>query len=397
MSPMDERASQLHQWLLQQIGSLQQAGSLQQVGSLEPADSAGATAKIPPVAKDAEFTSVSGDASFRRYFRLRWSGAQLRSGTQPSNGFSEGKASSVIGVDAPPSHEDCAPFVRISAALLAQGVQVPAVLAYDATAGFMMLDDFGDTLLRAVLNADNVDRYYGKAMADLLTLQASHFSPALPPYDEALLLREMALFPDWFLKVHLQLTPTAEEAELLSQAFDILKNLALEQPRVTVHRDYHSRNIMVLDGGCLGHIDFQDAVHGPITYDLVSLLRDCYIDWPQEQVYHWSLQFAEQLRERGLLSADNATFQRWLDAMGAQRHLKAIGIFARLFHRDGKAGYLGDIPRTLAYLLHESSMIPALAEFHAWLQQRVVPALIAKDPNAALDLHRMGVLECAQA
>ncbi len=348
-SVIDARAALLQAWLIEQ------ATIIEQNEATEPNASA----------ETAVFTPVSGDASFRRYFRLRWGNR------------------SVIGVDAPPEKENCEPFVRIGAAMLAHGVRVPQVLARDVAGGFMMLDDFGDVLLRPQLNAATVATFYGQAMQDLLHIQECEFSPELPAYDEPLLLREMALFPDWFLKVHLQLSLSAAEEQLLADAFTCLKDAALEQPRVTVHRDYHSRNIMVLPAGGLGHIDFQDAVHGPVTYDLVSLLRDCYVDWPVEQVYGWALAFAELLRQAGRLAADDATFRRWFDAMGAQRHLKAIGIFARLFHRDGKAGYLPDIPRTFGYLLHETAVTPELQAFHDWLQARVVPALCEKDPEAA--------------
>lgn len=337
---MDERASLLHAWLIEQIKIMQQNPD------------------------GAQFTSVSGDASFRRYFRLRW------------------RDRSVIGVDAPPEKENCEPFVRIGTTMFEHGVRVPRVLARDIAGGFMMLDDFGDALLRPQLTPDTVNAFYERALDDLRHIQACEFAPELPLYDEALLLREMALFRDWFLLVHLQVTLSPAEEQLLADAFNYLKGVALTQPAVTVHRDFHSRNIMVLNDGSLGHIDFQDAVHGPVTYDLVSLLRDCYVDWPAQQVYDWALTFAAQLRRDGKLSVDDATFKHWFDTMGAQRHLKAIGIFARLFHRDGKAGYLPDIPRTFAYLLQETAATPALADFNGWLQQRVVPELCAKDPEA---------------
>lgn len=354
-SVMDARASQLHAWLIEQITTQKYTTALHNDTQHHawPENLAGAV-----------FSPVSGDASFRRYFRLRWADR------------------SVIGVDAPPEKEDCEPFVRIGAALLAHGVRVPRVLARDVAGGFMMLEDFGDTLLRPLLNTDSVTGYYSQAMQDLLHIQECEFSPELPLYDEALLMREMALFRDWFLLVHLQLTLSPAEEQLLSKTFAYLRDVALSQPQVTVHRDYHSRNIMVLADGTLGHIDFQDAVHGPITYDLLSLLRDCYVEWPTGQVYDWALSFAGHLRQAGRLSVDDATFKHWFDTIGAQRHLKVAGIFARLFHRDGKAGYLADIPRTFKYLLHEVAETPALSEFHQWLQERILPALCAKDPDA---------------
>jgi aminoglycoside/choline kinase family phosphotransferase len=342
---MDVRATRLHHWLLEHL--------------VEQGVSVG----------DARFSAVSGDASFRRYFRLSW-----QSATQHC---------SVIGVDAPPDKEDCGPFLRVGETLLAQGVRVPAVRARDLSQGFLMLDDFGDVLLRSRLDGQSVDALYGRALKDLLGIQATRFEPPLPPYDEALLMREMALFRDWFLQVHLGMQPDPAESDLMQAAFGVLAEMALGQPRVTVHRDYHSRNIMVLEDGSLGHIDFQDAVHGPVTYDLVSLLRDCYIDWPADKVRSLALGFAVPLRERQLIAVDDAVFLQWFDGMGAQRHLKAIGIFARLFHRDGKPGYLADIPRTFGYLLQECASLPPLHDFHAWLRTRVVPLLEAKDPQAS--------------
>lgn len=341
---MDERAALLHDWLKSWLKN-----------ELETKNEN---------TTDGIFSAVSGDASFRRYFRLRWNG------------------NSVIGVDAPPEKENCEPFVRIAEALLKHGVRVPRVLARDVAGGFMMLEDFGDNLLRPQLNADTVQGFYSSAMDDLLHLQECEFSPPLPPYDDALLLREMALFRDWFLLVHLQISLSADEETLIADAFRYLKDAALIQPCVTVHRDFHSRNIMVLADKKLGHIDFQDAVHGPLTYDLVSLLRDCYVDWPVQEVYDWGLSFAAQLRREGRLTVDDTTFKHWFDTMGAQRHLKAVGIFARLWHRDGKPGYLPDIPRTFGYLLHETAVTPALQAFNAWLIERIVPALLAKDPEA---------------
>lgn len=337
---MDERAAQLQAWLHQQLTIMNE----------------NSTAGV--------FSPVSGDASFRRYFRLRWDGR------------------SVIGVDAPPEKENCEPFVRIAAALHAHGVRVPRVLARDVAGGFMMLDDFGDVLLRSQLNANTVRDFYTRAMEDLLPLQQCEFSPPLPRYDETLLMREMALFRDWFLLQHLSLSLTPEEEQLIADTFAYLKEVALAQPHVSVHRDYHSRNIMVLSDGMLGHIDFQDAVQGPVTYDLVSLLRDCYVEWPSHQVYEWVAQFAAMLRRDGRLSADDATFTHWFDTMGAQRHIKVAGIFSRLYHRDGKDGYLADIPRTLGYLLQEAKATSRLQAFHQWLEARVVPALQAIDPQA---------------
>jgi aminoglycoside/choline kinase family phosphotransferase len=221
-------------------------------------------------------------------------------------------------------------------------------------------------------------------MAALVQVQSRGrvHAPTLPPYDEPLLLREMQLFPDWFLGRHLGLTLSAEESDTVRAAFASLAAEALAQPRTFVHRDYHSRNLMVATearyGRNPGILDFQDAVYGPITYDLVSLLRDCYVAWPAERVAGWVGQYRDLAREAGLdVGRDSATFTRWFDWMGVQRHLKAIGIFARLWHRDGKPGYLGDIPRTLGYVIDATGRHPEFAPLNRFLDSRVVPALAA--------------------
>ena len=324
--------------------------------------------------------TVSGDASFRRYFRYRFPGPQ---GEQ-----------SVIGVDAPPEQEDSRPFVAVAQALAAAGVQVPPLLALDLERGFMMQGDFGDRLLLAELDAANVDAWYGKAMHLLLHIIQADFSAApLPTYDQALLQREMALFSEWFCGTHLQITLSTAEESLLARVFHWLEQQALAQPQVPVHRDYHSRNLMILADESLGVIDFQDAVQGAITYDLVSLLRDCYVSWPTPQVKAWVLDFGQQLNRQGLVNdLNDEQFWQWFNSMGAQRHLKVCGIFARLNYRDGKAGYMKDIPLTLAYLIEESEAIrgegqPLLEEFARWLRNRIVPALLQKQPEAATILN----------
>lgn len=291
-----------------------------------------------------DIAPASSDASFRRYFRIRF-GAESR-----------------IVMDAPPDKEDCRPFVRLARALHAIGLNVPEILAEDLTQGFLLLSDLGSEQYLSSLNEASVGRLYGDAMGALLTLQAcGPQQDELPPYDEALLLREMELFRAWYLGRHLGLQLTASEQRLLDDAFRRLAQSALEQPKVAVHRDYHSRNLMVAPHNP-GILDFQDAVYGPVTYDLVSLLRDCYIAWPRAQVEAWALGYQELAIDSGILRGrDEERFLRWFDWMGVQRHLKATGIFARLAHRDGKPGYLKDIPRTLGYVRAVAGRYPELA------------------------------------
>lgn len=306
------------------------------------------------------FQSASGDASFRQYFRLSWQDGR-----------------SLIVMDAPPSHEDCRPFVDVTARLAATGVHVPKIHAVDLDRGFMLLEDLGEQLYLGQLKADTVDQLYDSASAALLRLQQLGDAQGLPSFDEAMLRREMSLFTDWLLEQHLQLIPTANEQRMLQQAFDRLVESALEQPQVLVHRDYHSRNLLVMsDDSGPGIIDYQDAVLGPISYDLVSLLRDCYVAWPQAQVSQWRTNFARQAEQVGLLQSQQlAQFPRWFDLMGVQRHLKAAGIFARLKHRDGKDGYLKDVPRTLQYIVAVGEQQPEMAPLGQFIAQRVLPLL----------------------
>lgn len=312
--------------------------------------------------------TVSGDASFRRYFRL-----PLADGT-------------LIAVDAPPEKENSRPFVAIARALLAHGVRVPEVLAVDFHQGFMLLEDFGDALLRPALTPATVDALYAKAMDALLHLQHCDDVPghALPAYDRQRLTDEMALLRDWFVARYLGLALNTEQQAVLENAFVSIVEAVQAQPQVFVHRDYHSRNLMLLADGGLGVIDFQDAVTGPVTYDLVSLLRDAYVVWPQADVERWVREFAAGLRREHRLSGiDDVTFQRWFDWMGAQRHLKVVGIFARLSLRDGKHGYLDDIPVVYNYLLAEIRPYPELHALFELLRGTVLPAYLAKRPEAA--------------
>ena len=302
---------------------------------------------------DWQLLPVSGDASFRRYFRALSGDC------------------SWIAVDAPPEKENSRPFVAVAKVLEQQGVHVPHVYLADYELGFMLLSDLGDDLYLPQLNAGTVDLLYGAALNELLKIQSSDME--LPEYDEALLSREMELFRDWFLMQLLAMPLSETENQQLDDFFSFLTRSALAQAQVFVHRDYHSRNLMFQREGIPGVIDFQDAVRGPVTYDLVSLLRDCYIAWPDGQVYGWVEGYRQQLLDYGLKVPDKDSFQIDFDLMGTQRHLKAIGIFARLNIRDGKSGYLQDIPRTFSYMQKVASKIPELSAVAAWLDSEVVP------------------------
>lgn len=301
---------------------------------------------------------VSGDASFRRYFRIA-TGDEV-----------------YIGMDAPPEHEDCVPFVSLAHHWREHGIPVPAIRAENLAKGFLLLEDFGDEQYLDSLDAQSADQLYGSAMTTLLHLQQIPETDQykLPPYDRRLLLTEMQLFTDWLVGRKLEIPLSEAEQQIIQPVFEILIANALEQPRVTVHRDYHSRNLMIRQGEP-GVLDFQDAVRGPITYDLVSLLRDCYCVWPPEKVTAWVEQYWQRSREAGLHDVALSRFRRWFDLMGIQRHLKAAGIFARLSLRDGKHGYLEDIPRTVGYILQVSADYPELADFREWLLDKIEPAL----------------------
>ncbi|MCD6735087.1 MAG: phosphotransferase [Burkholderiaceae bacterium] len=283
---------------------------------------------------------ASDDASFRRYFRIDAS----RAG-----------APSLVAMDAPPPMEDCRPFVHAARVFAAAGVSVPAVRAADLERGFLLLDDFGSTTYLSRLGTDdpNADAMYRDAIDALLALQAASRPGVFPDYDRALLGRELELFPDWYLARHRAVTPDAAMRACLESAFERLLANNLAQGRVYVHRDYHSRNLMVLDRDANpGILDFQDAVHGPVTYDLVSLLRDAYVAWPEERQLDWAARYWEGARRRALpVPAAFDDFYRDFEWMGLQRHLKVLGIFARLNYRDGKDRYLADMPLVLDYVL----------------------------------------------
>lgn len=287
---------------------------------------------------------ASEDASFRSYFRVTTA------------------QQSYILMDAPPEHEDCKPFIMVLKLLQQNHVNVPQLFAKDLQQGFLLLADFGNTLYLDQLNAETVDQLYGAAIKSLINIQNTPVSDLLPHYDSKLLLDEMQLFDDWFIQKHLAVTLDEAQTKILKKAFEALKNNAIEQPQVMVHRDFHSRNLMVTSSHSPGVIDFQDAVCGPYTYDLVSLLKDCYISWPEEKVHAICKVYRNQSNHHPK-DISEEQFMRWFDLMGTQRHLKAIGIFCRLNYRDGKTGYLNDIPRTMRYLLDTTGKYPDMIEF----------------------------------
>lgn len=275
-------------------------------------------------------------------------------------------------MDAPPELEDTAPFIKVAQLFDNAQVNVPRIHEANTEQGFLLLDDLGNQCLLEHLNADTADYLYQGALDELLKLQQNTCiqTADLPHYDEALLQRELDLFYDWFLQKLLHKTLPAAIAEPLSQ---FLIHAALEQPQVCVHRDYHSRNLMYRENAAPGVLDFQDAVIGAITYDLVSLLRDCYISWTQPQLDDWIADYFQRLLAAHLLDCSLETFTRWFDLMGLQRHLKAIGIFARLHLRDDKSGYLADIPRTMVYVEQVCAKYPELLDFYTYLRQEVLP------------------------
>lgn len=276
---------------------------------------------------------ASSDASFRRYFRV-----------------DAADGGSFIVMDAPPPQENVQPFIDVANLFAATSVTVPTILAQDVAQGFLLLTDLGSTTYLSVLNNDTAHKLYLDAIDALVLLQSQSKPGVLPDYDRALLHRELMLFPDWYLSKHLGATLTDTQTAELNKVFDILLANNLAQPQVYVHRDYHSRNLMVLERGNPGILDFQDAVYGPLTYDLVSLLRDAYVEWDEEMVLDWAIRYWERARRAGLpVNPDIDAFYRDFEFMGLQRHLKVLGIFARLCHRDGKDAYLKDLPLVMAY------------------------------------------------
>lgn len=313
---------------------------------------------------EVAFSIVSGDASFRRYFRLATGGQTF------------------IAVDAPPAHEDSARFIHVDSLFLGAGVRVPKVFARDLDQGFMLLEDFGDeTYLPALLKARSsedsasYDRLYKEAIDALVLLQKGADKERLDPYNREELRREMNLFPEWMCEKFLGITLDATARELINNCFEFLEEAALSQPTVAVHRDYHSRNLLVLDSaGGPGVIDFQDAVCGAYTYDLVSLLRDCYIAWPQPRIDEWAGYYLESALKSGIVTGTTPDqLARDFDLMGLQRHLKVMGIFCRLCLRDNKSAYLADIPLVIQYFLDVGQRYPEMGAFLTWFRAEVLP------------------------
>jgi N-acetylmuramate 1-kinase len=319
--------------------------------------------------RDCRLEPASADASFRRYFRIWRADGATR-----------------VVMDAPPGKEDTAPYLAVTKLLAACGVHVPEVEAADTHRGLLLLEDLGrEHMLAALQRGADANQLYDEALRTLerIQLHGAAGAATLPAYDRAALMREMQLLPEWFCLRHLQLSASAEDTAVLAQAFDLLVREALAQPVVLVHRDYHSRNLMITAAHSPGVIDFQDALAGPLGYDLVSLLKDCYISWPRERVEAWVLGYRQRLRAAGAPAAQSdAQFLRWFDMIGLQRHIKVLGVFARLNYRDGKSGYLADLPQTLAYVLDTAARYEELREFSAWARSRLLPGLAAANARA---------------
>ncbi|WP_180064500.1 aminoglycoside phosphotransferase family protein [Acinetobacter sp. YH12095] len=303
---------------------------------------------------------LAGDASFRRYARIKLNNKTF------------------MLMDAPPEKEDCGPFVTIDEFFAAHGVRVPKIVAKDLTQGFLLLEDFGDVLLSTLLNDQTVDDYYAQCFKQLIQLQDIDGTAHFPEYSYDKLISEMELLTDWLLPA-LQIQPSAEESALIKRTFAILANAAVAQPQVIVHRDFHSRNLMKInDDTELGVIDFQDAVIGADTYDLISITRDAYVQWNAERVYRWFKMFYDLLPAASKQDRDFEQFKKDADMMAIQRHIKILGIFVRLFERDGKSGYLKDLPRVMWYLLEESKPYPELQPFMHFIHTTVMPKFTAK-------------------
>lgn len=290
-----------------------------------------------------EVEVASADASFRRYFRIKHNNL------------------SMIAMDAPPEQEDCGPFTRIAKILIAGGVNVPEIIAEDFQQGFLLLSDFGDTQYLSILDDDSADSLYKDAIDTLIKIQLIP-ADSLPVYSRDLLQTEMSLFPDWFINKHLKTELTKQQKKLLDITCECLTENSLQQPQVIVHRDYHSRNLMKTEKSNPGVLDFQDAVIGAVTYDLISLLKDSYICWPREQILKWLTYYFQQAHEHKIIHADInfSDFIQWFDLMAVQRHLKVVGIFSRLNIRDNKPSYMNDIPLTMQYIIDSCERYPLL-------------------------------------
>ncbi|MGD9982767.1 MAG: aminoglycoside phosphotransferase family protein [Porticoccaceae bacterium] len=307
-----------------------------------------------------ELAPLRGDAGFRQYYRAV---------SRPS----------LIATYAPPETENTLAFVTKGLALARSGAHVPRVYAVDYRRGFVAQEDLGEALMLAGLAAANRDLRYGAALDALARIQTTACDPAVfPAYSAALLRDEMALFPRWLIQALLEIELTPEEQALLADLFDLLTESASAQPRVVVHRDYHSRNLLLLDDGDVGIVDFQDAVVGPVSYDLVSLLRDCYHRLPEVDLVRYRDRYLAAAQRAGLLRVETDQFARWFDFMGLQRHIKVLGIFCRLWLRDGKSAYLKDLPLVIRYVLEVAARHSETRPFAAWFEARLVPSLAAQ-------------------
>ncbi|HVY53973.1 MAG TPA: phosphotransferase [Gammaproteobacteria bacterium] len=296
---------------------------------------------------------IPGDASFRRYFRLK------------------SDQQTFIVMDASQQRDCFEPFAAITKALLGLGVTTPKVLALDEEKAYMLISDFGSRICLNELNSSNADLLYKNALDVLAVMQACQEISDwhIPRFDQGFMQRELDEFKLWFLERYLQRTLSYEEQQMLAETCHLLTSAAASQPQVFIHRDYHSANLMVLDDSQIGVLDFQDACFGPVTYDLVSLLRDCYIDWPDEKVKQWVFYYYEKLQEQRQLGNTTFTeFMKWFDWMGMQRHMKALFIFVRKYLRDNTDRYLKHLPRTFNYLKNQSSRYPEFQAFYCFLE-----------------------------
>lgn len=305
---------------------------------------------------DYQLERASDDASFRRYMRLSVAGSPTR-----------------IVMDAPPDSEklNTPIWLDVGTRLRDAGLNTPIVFAQDLTQGFLLISDLGTRPYLAELNQATVDRLYGDALNALLTMQTRVSSENLLTVNATWLTMEMELMPAWLLKCHLGYELNHQDRGVIETAFRLLTASAQAQPQAFMHRDFHSRNLMITHTNNPGIIDFQGAMHGPITYDLASLLRDCYIAWPQVRIEAWLEIYRQRLVHAGITNADPAQFQRWFDLMGLQRHIKVLGLFCRLWYRDGKAGYLNDLPLVLSYVLSVARSYPELCAFAALLERSI--------------------------
>jgi aminoglycoside/choline kinase family phosphotransferase len=316
-----------------------------------------------------QLDALAGDAGFRRYFRVN---------AKPS----------VIAVNSPPKKEKNAEYVGLSLFLQSQGLITPKIHAVNFTHGYMLVEDFGYTLFSQQLELVDPNALYDQAETELLKIQtATEKAPAISLHDDTKIDQELALFEQWFLNSLLNYQLNKDEKALLASFFATIKSMAKEQPQVMIHADYHSRNLMIIDQGKLGIIDFQDAMLGAITYDLVSLLKDCYVRWPESWVIERALGFKKRLESAGLLAdIADSQFLKWFDFMGLQRHIKVLGIFSRLALRDSKRGYLKDIPLVAHYCLEASRKYPQAQAFNSWFRQQILPLLAQQSWYSDKDL-----------